>query len=326
MQPKAKKLKLASYSPRTGLSLEQNKERKSFKGLSSILDRYKHVFFLLPSVIIFAVFMFWPLLYTIYLSFFDWNMIRPTRNFVGFDHYISIFTSEQSLRVLGNTFLYIGILLALNFVMPYILAFALNVIITKFKNFFKPALFIPSILSMVVGSMIYLWILNPVTGPVASVFNWFGLDMPTWSRTQGWVIVAISLITTWKIFGYNFIVLLGGVSGVPDDVIESTKVDNIPLHKVFLNIILPMSSAVGVYVFIMTIVQGMQFVFIPIAILTQGGPDWHSSNLVYQAYHEAFVVFNTGRGAAFSVLTLILFGFLLWLEFRFVERGTYYEN
>lgn len=304
------------------LSLSCNKKETIFTKLKN----YKHVFFLLPTFVIFGVFMFWPLVYTIYLSFFDWNMIRPTKEFVGFANYISIFTTPQALRVLGNSFLYIGILLVLNFIMPYILAFVLNVVITKFRNFFKPILFIPSILSMVVGSMIYAWILNPVNGPIAHFMSLMGMTMPTWSRTQGWVLVAISVITTWKVFGYNFIVLLGGISGVPDDVIESTKLDNIPLHKVFMNIVLPMSSSVGVYVFVMTIVQGMQFVFIPISILTQGGPDWHSSNLIFQAYHEAFVVFDTGRGAAFSVVTLVLFTFLLWLQFRFVERGAYYEN
>lgn len=292
----------------------------------SKLKDYTHVLFLLPSFIIFTAFMFWPLLYTIYLSFLDWNMIRPTRNFVGFANYIEIFTTPHYLRVMGNTFIYIGILLILNFIMPFVLAFVLKVVITRFREFYKAAFFIPSILSLVVGSMIYTWILNPIIGPAAHIMNLLGLDMPVWSRTQGMVIVVISIITTWKVFGYNFIVLLGGVSGVPDEVIESARVDNIPLHRIFLQIVAPMSSAVGVYVLVMTIVQGMQFVFIPITVLTQGGPDWHSSNLIYQAYHEAFIVFNTGRAAAFSVLTLMLFAFLLWLEFKFVEKGTYYEN
>jgi sn-glycerol 3-phosphate transport system permease protein len=294
--------------------------------MASKLRENQYVFFLLPTLIIFAVFMFWPLMYSIYLSFFNWNMIRPTKEFVGFSNYMALFSNPQSLRVMGNTFIYIGILLALNFVMPFVLAFVLNVVINRFKGLYRSTFFIPSIISLVVGSMIYTWILNPITGPAANIMSRLGLDMPVWSRTQGMVIVVISIITTWKVFGYNFIVLLGGISGVPDDVIESAKLDKIPLYKIFLNIVVPMNSAVGIYVLVMTIVQGMQFVFIPINILTQGGPNWHSSNLIYQAYHEAFVVFDTGRGAAFSVLTLLLFAFLLWLEFRFVEKGTYYEN
>ena len=290
------------------------------------LKESKYILFLLPTFVLFAVFMFWPLIRALYLSFFNWNMIRPTMNFVGLDNYIAIFQDPVMLRIMRNTFVYIAVLLALNFVMPFVLSFVLETVITRFKNLFKPILFIPSILSLVVGSMIYSWILNPIIGPVAHILDWFGIGMPVWSRTQGWVIVVISLITTWKVFGYNFIVLLGGISGVPSEVIEAARLDNIPLHKIFLNIVVPMSSAVAVYVFIMTIVQGMQFVFIPVHVLTQGGPNWHSSNLIYQAYHEAFIVFNTGRASALSILTLLLFGFLLWLQLKFVERGAYYEN
>jgi len=164
------------------LAKETTKEKASLKTKNrffSKLKDQKHLLFLLPTFLVFAVFMFWPLVYTVYLSFFDWNMIRPTKNFVGLANYAAIFSTPQALRVLGNSFLYILILLALNFVLPYILAFVLEVMITRFKNFFKPVLFIPSILSMVVGSMIYAWILNPVTGPVAHVLDSFGMTMPT---------------------------------------------------------------------------------------------------------------------------------------------------
>lgn len=292
----------------------------------SKIKEVKHILFLMPTLTVFSVFMFWPMAYTFYLSFFNWNMIRPTRTFVGFDNYIQIFTSASTVRVLGNTGLYILILLVFNLIMPYILAFVLNTVITRFKNLFKPLFFLPSVLSLVVATMVYAWILNPISGPLSIVFSMIGIDMPFWSSRQGWVIAGISLITSWRMFGFNFIVILGGISGVPDEVIESTRLDKIPLHKVFLNIVVPMSSAVGVYVFIMTIVQGLQFVFIPIRLLTHGGPDGHSSNLVYQSFHEAFVVFDTGQASALAVLTVLLFAFLLWLQFKFVEKGAYYEN
>ena len=290
------------------------------------MKKYLYTLLLLPTIIIFAIFIIWPLLQTIYLSFFDWNMIRPTRNFVGLANYVAVFTDSTTQRVFLNSLSYITLLLALNFVLPYILSFVMQVVIKRFHGIFKPVFFIPSIFSLVVGSMIYTWILNPIIGPVAYIMSAFGFDMPVWTRAQGWVIVVISLITTWKVFGYNFIVLLGGVAGVSTEVIEQARMDNIPLHKIFIDIVLPMSSSVGVYVFIMTIVQGMQFVFIPIHVLTQGGPNWHSSNVIHQAYHLGFVTFNTGRASALSVITMGLFVFLLWLQFRFVEKRAYYEN
>ena len=141
-----------------------------------------------------------------------------------------------------------------------------------------------------------------------------------------WVIAVLSIITSWKVFGYNFIIILAGVSGVSQEVIEAARLDNIPLWKIFRDMVVPMSSATGIYVFITTIVQGLQYVFTPIKVVTQGGPNYASSNLIYMSYHEAFTLYRTGTSSAVSVITMVLFIVLLLLEFRFVEKGVYYEN
>lgn len=282
--------------------------------------------FIFPSLIAFCFFMFWPLIRAVYLSFFDWNMIKPEKKFVGFQNYISLLQDDLTYKVLGNTFIYIILLLIVNFVAPYIVSFILSFIIEKGKGFYKTAFFLPSIISLVVGSILYVWILNPITGPVAMIMEKFGVTIPIWSKSEGLVIQILSLITSWKVFGYNFIIILGGVMGVSQDVIEAAKIDNVPNYKIFTQIVIPMSSATGVYVFITTIVQGLQYVFTPIKVITQGGPNYSSSNLIYQTYHEAFNMFKTGKASAFSVLTMALFIILLVMEFKFVEKGVYYEN
>ena len=163
-----------------------------------------------------------------------------------------------------------------------------------------------------------------ITGP--SIPKAFGITLPIWSKTEGWVIAVLSVITSWKVFGYNFIVILAGVSGVSTEVIEAARLDDVPNWKIFRDIVVPMSSATGIYVFIITIVQGLQYVFTPIKVVTQGGPNYASSNMIYQSYHEAFTLYRTGVSSAVSVLTMALFIVLLLLEFRFVEKGVYYEN
>lgn len=282
--------------------------------------------FLVPSLLAFIAFMFAPLFQTIYLSFFEWNMIKPVKKFVGLGNYIQIFKDPNTYRIAGNTLVYILILLLLNFVFPYILSFILSSVVKKGKGIYKSIFFLPSVISLVVGSILYVWILNPISGPVAIVAKAFGITMPIWSKTDGWVIAVLSVITSWKVFGYNFIVILAGVSGVSAEVIEAAKLDNVPLWKIFRDIVIPMSSATGIYVFIITIVQGLQYVFTPIKVVTQGGPNYASSNMIYMSYHEAFTLYRTGTSSAVSVLTMIFFVILLVLEFRFVEKGVYYEN
>lgn len=281
---------------------------------------------LFPSILLFSVFTFWPFLYTIYLSFFDWNMVSPKKKFVGFENYVHVLTDPNFLKIAVNTFLYIAILLVINFVVPYIFAFVIGIVLKKWTSFYKGFLFLPAFISLVVGSILFTWILNPVSGPVALIFGWLGWEMPVWNKAQGWVILVLSLITSWKVFGYNFVLLYASVNGISKEVIEAARLDNIPLWRIFFRIVLPMSSATGIYVLIMTIVQGLQYVFTPVKVITQGGPDYASSNLIYHSYHEAFVLFETGHSAALSVITMMIFILLLVLEFKFVERRVYYEN
>lgn len=289
-------------------------------------QKWKALAFIAPSLTAFIVFMFWPLFYTVYLSFFSWNMVKPVKTFVGLENYTSLFADPLTYKVMGNTVLYIIILLIINFIAPYILSFVLSVVIQKGRNFYKKVFFLPSVVSLVVGSILYLWILNPISGPVAIIAGKIGLTMPIWSKTEGLIIVVLSIITSWKIFGYNFIVILAGVSGVSSEIIEAAHLDNVPMHRLFLDIILPMSSATGVYIFIMTIVQGLQYVFTPIKVISQGGPDNASSNAIYNVYQEAFVLFRTGNASAFAIVTMVIFILLLYLQFRFVEKGIHYEN
>lgn len=281
---------------------------------------------LLPSLIVLGFFMFWPFIYTIYLSFFDWNMVSTKKDFVGFENYIDVLKDPVTWKVMGNTMFYIVLLLAVNFIVPYVFAYVVEFVLQRMKGFYKSAFFLPAFISLVVGSILFTWILNPVSGPVAIIAGWFNITIPIWSKLDSWVIVVITLITSWKIWGYHFILLFASISGISKEVIEAARLDNIPLWRIFFRIVVPMSSSTGIYVFIITIVQGLQFAFTPIKVITQGGPNYASSNVIYQAFHEAFVLYRTGHSAALSTITMIIFIFLLIIEFKFVERRIYYEN
>jgi sn-glycerol 3-phosphate transport system permease protein len=299
---------------------------KNKKNIDKIVEPIRPYLYILPAFIIFTLFMFWPLVRTFYLSFFEWNMISPTKEFVGFDNYINIFKDPTVYKIFGNTIAYIIILLLINFIAPYFLSFILVYLISRGKDFYKSAIFMPSVISLVVGSILYLWILNPISGPAAIICGTFGINIPIWTKSEGLVIIILSLITSWKIFGYNFIIVFAGINGVSKEVIEAAKIDDVPLHKIFLDIIIPLSSATGIYVFTMTIVQGLQYIFTPIKVITQGGPDYASSNAIYNSYQEAFVLYRTGIASAFAILTMFIFISLLILQFKFMEKGVHYEN
>lgn len=282
--------------------------------------------FLFPATFAFVVFMFWPLAYTVYLSFLKWNMVAPTKKFVGFKNYVSIIQDEVTIQIVINTLFYIAILVILIFAVPYILSYVNTFVMKKGKGIYKTLLFVPSLISLVVGAIVLQWIFNPISGPVGGNLGKFGITMPTWSKTKGLVIFVIALVAVLKSFGYNFLVLLSGMSSVSDELIEAAKLEKTPHTKIFTKIVMPLTSSTAIYVLIISIVQGMQYVFTPIKVLTQGGPNNASSNIIYGVYQEAFTFYNTGKASALSIMTMVIFLILLYLEFKYVERGVYYEN
>ena len=267
-----------------------------------------HAFlFLLPSIFFFVVFSYWPLLQNLYLSFFSWNMVSPNMTFVGIENYTAVLGSEELIKILANTVVFVAIMLVLNFVLPYLFSFVLGHLIERGKGFYRSTLFMPATLSLAVASILFLWIYNPLAGPLSIVLSWFDLESPRWFKENWLVIFAICTIIGWKVFGYNLIVMLAAMLAVPKEMIEAAKLENASNWQIFKQIIVPMTSSTAIYVFTITVVFGLQYVLVPVNMLTQGGPDQGSSNLVYIIYQYAFVFFQTGKSAAFAIITNQIF-------------------
>lgn len=288
--------------------------------------KWQAFLFLLPSVFFFAVFSYWPLLQNLYLSFFSWNMVSPNMKFVGLDNYVSVLGSEELIKILVNTVVFVAIMLVLNFVLPYLFSFVLGHLIERGKGFYRSALFMPATLSLAVASILFLWIYNPQAGPLSIVLSWFDVESPRWFKENWLVIFAICTIIGWKVFGYNLIVMLAAMLAVPKEMIEAAKLENASNWQIFKQIIVPMTSSTAIYVFTITVVFGLQYVLVPVNMLTQGGPDQGSSNLVYIIYQYAFVFFQTGKSAAFAIITMVCYIAFLLFRNKYLEKKVYYEN
>lgn len=288
--------------------------------------KWQAFLFLLPSVFFFAVFSYWPLLQNLYLSFFSWNMVSPNMKFVGLDNYVSVLGGEELIKILVNTVVFVAIMLVLNFVLPYLFSFVLGHLIERGKGFYRSALFMPATLSLAVASILFLWIYNPLAGPLSIVLSWFDVESPRWFKENWLVIFAICTIIGWKVFGYNLIVMLAAMLAVPKEMIEAAKLENASNWQIFKQIIVPMTSSTAIYVFTITVVFGLQYVLVPVNMLTQGGPDQGSSNLVYIIYQYAFVFFQTGKSAAFAIITMVCYIAFLLFRNKYLEKKVYYEN
>ena len=276
-------------------------------------NSFQAALYLLPAGLLFLIFFYWPLLQNAYLSLFSWNMVSPNMKFVGAENFSVIFASPELWKILLNTVLFVVIMLVLNFVLPYIYSFILGHVVTRWSSFYRSALFLPSTLSLAVASILFLWIYNPLAGPLQIILSWFSLESPRWFKEDYLVIFAICTIIGWKVFGYNMIVMLAAMVAVPKEMIEAAKLENASNWTIFRKIILPMTSSTAIYVFTITVVFGLQYVLVPVNMLTQGGPDQGSSNLVYIIYQYAFTFFQTGRSAAYAVITMVCYLVFLML-------------
>ena len=289
-------------------------------------NSFQAALYLLPAGLLFLVFFYWPLLQNAYLSLFSWNMVSPNMKFVGAENFSVIFASPELWKILLNTVLFVVFMLGLNFVLPYIYSFILGHVVTRWSSFYRSALFLPSTLSLAVASILFLWIYNPLAGPLQIILSWLSLESPRWFKEDYLVIFAICTIIGWKVFGYNMIVMLAAMVAVPKELIEAAKLENASNWTIFRKIILPMTSSTAIYVFTITVVFGLQYVLVPVNMLTQGGPDQGSSNLVYIIYQYAFTFFQTGRSAAYAVITMVCYLLFLFVKNKYLEKKVYYEN
>ncbi len=288
-------------------------------------EKLQAIAYLSPAAVIFLVFMVWPVVYTLYLSGFEWNMVSPNMKFIGFRNYVEIFKDKEFIKALGNTVIYVAILLVFDFAIPYVISFVLGHVVKKGVSVYRSLMFFPSLLSGAVSAIVFMWLYNPLVGPFPAICKILGVTPPNILSTRGWVIVGLSLITAWRCFGYNMVVFMAAIVEVPTEIIEAARLENASNWKIFWKIILPLTSSTALYVFIITFVFGLSYMFVPIKMLTAGGPNQASTNLIYITYQYGFQYFRVGRAAAVGVVSLVIFMLIVVIQKK-LEKKVHYEN
>ena len=293
--------------------------------IRKIWDKIRALIYLLPAVVIFSLFVIYPICYNIYLSFYEWNMVSPSKDYVGVNNYTKFLSSTLFKQAGLNTIGYILILLFFCFVLPYFVSFVLGLVIKKGSKFYRAVLFFPTLLSLAVAAVVFQWLFNSVNGPISIMLNAVGLKSPNWFQTPKYVVFAIGLLVAWRGFGYNLIIYLAAIVDVPKDLIEAAKLEGVSNWTLFWRIILPLTSPTALYVFIVTFSFSLQWIVTPINMLTGGGPNNASNSLVYVIYQYAFRFFQSGMAAAVAIITLVIFLTVIIIE-KELEKKVHYEN
>ena len=281
------------------------------------------VAYLVPSLVLFTIFVFIPLGRTIFLSLYNTRSTGVPTTFAGADNYTELLTSQSFRDGLVATTLFTLYTVPFGIAIGLVLAVLLNQRLRGI-NVFRTMMASTIAISAAVGSLIWLLLLNPSLGLFDYLLSRIGIQGPDWLLQPSTAIIAVSLTTIWLTLGTNIIVLLSGLQGVPEEIYEAARLDGARGLRMFTRITVPMVSPSLFFLLVVDTIAVLQ-AFTQIHILTRGGPIDSTRVLVYGIYLDAFVNFQFGFASAQAVVRFILVLALTVIQFRFVERLVHYQ-
>jgi len=258
--------------------------------------------FVAPAATFFLVVNLFPMLYAAFLSLHDWNMLSVSKSFVFLENYYALFGDPAFLRALFNTFLYCVITVPLSLGLGLFVALLLNEQI-RARAVFRTAFFIPVITSVVASGYIFKWLYDPSFGMINQVIAPLGVQIPFLESTV-WALPAIALMSVWKGLGFNVVVFLAGLQGIPSYVYEAARIDGTSRWRTFWRITLPLLNPTVVFLSVMGVMHSLK-IFGEVFVMSEdGGPLNSTASIVYQVVETSFQSHDMGYGAA---MTMILF-------------------
>jgi multiple sugar transport system permease protein len=286
-------------------------------------DLFWAIIFILPSLLGILLFNFIPTITSFYLSFTKWNLLGVPK-FIGLNNYISLFLDPLFYKVLYQTFIFVFFSVFLEIIISLFIAIILNSINIG-KTFFRTVYFLPVITSMVAGSILWNWIFDPAYGFLNYVLSFVSIKPIFWLSDENWALFSIIIVSVWKNLGYSIVLIIAGLSNLPNECIEASKIDGANKYQTFLYVILPLLSPTIFMVTIVSLINSFQ-TFDSVYILTGGGPKNSTNIMVYWLYKNAFEYYNMGKASAIGyILFSIIFLFTL-VQWKIRKKWVFYEK
>ncbi|KMY48976.1 carbohydrate ABC transporter permease [Peribacillus loiseleuriae] len=283
----------------------------------------KGLLFLLPSLLLFSIFIFYPMIRTVYLSFFLTNQAGITTVFVGMQNYIDIFTSPIFMKSLTSTFLFVLFTVPGTIIVSLFLAVIANEKI-KGIGFFRMIFSSTMGVSVAAASVFWLFLFHPSIGFFNKILVTFGFDKIGWLTNPEWALASVSLSTIWMNIGFTFLIILGGLQSIDSHLYESANIDGAGFFYKLRRITIPMLSPTLFFVVTVSIINSFQ-TFGQIDMLTKGGPSNETNLIVYSIYREAFVNYQYGTASAQAVILFIIILIMTVIQFKLGERKVHYQ-
>jgi ABC-type sugar transport system permease subunit len=276
-----------------------------------------------PALLVYALFWAGPAAYSLYLSFFDWDMASPRMTPVGLENYRRVLTDPVFLVALRNTLVYVAGTVVVSITVGLGLALAIQRL-PKARAIYRFVFFLPVVTSITVVSLVWLFFFNTQIGVVNQVLRLVGVRGLNWLNDPTTALLALIVVGVWKGFGYDVVLFTAGLVSIERDVYEAAALDGAGRWRTFRDVTWPLLSPVTLFAVVMGVIGSFQ-VFASVQLMTRGGPANATNVLVYHIWEAAFRFFDVGYAAALASLMAALVAALTIVQLRRGERCVHYQ-
>ena len=259
--------------------------------------------FIAPQMLLFIVFLVYPIIEGIRLSLFKINY--QDQVFVGLENYKRLFSDPVFIQSTINTVIFVLFIVALTVFFALFVSSAVFDKNAKYVSFIRGAYYIPVMVSMVVMSMIWSFLLNPANGLIPYIARKMEILSVNFLGDTDWVLPVIIFVTFATNVGQAIILYIASMIGVPKELFEAAEVDGASRMKIIFKIIIPMVKPTTIYIIIINIIAVLK-IFVVIQLLTGGGPNNASTTLMYYLYNNAFKYNQLGLASAVGVIMFLI--------------------
>ncbi|CAA9556736.1 MAG: ABC transporter, permease protein 1 (cluster 1, maltose/g3p/polyamine/iron) [uncultured Thermomicrobiales bacterium] len=274
--------------------------------------------FLLPALAVVGIFTVIPIGFSLWLSFYRWDMMRPNRRFLGFDNVQRLVTDDRFWNAVQNTLLYVAMTVPASIALAFGAALLLNRKL-RGRAIFRTLFFAPVVTSTVAISFVWTWIYHPEIGLLNSFVETVGGDRVGWLTNPSVALFSISVMSIWKNVGYVMVLFLAGLQQIPDDLYGAARVDGAGGWALQRDVTIPMLRPTLFFIVVVSTIDATQ-VFTQIDVMTQGGPAQSTEALVYYLYFRAFRSFEMGYASTIAWALFLIVIMLTLIQNRLIQR------
>jgi multiple sugar transport system permease protein len=259
----------------------------------------------------FIAFFFAPIIMALLGSFHQWNPLKGQYRFNGLDNWRMALSSSLFWRAMGNTVGFAAVAVAARVLIGLALASALHAKVVRFKSLFRTLYYLPTITPMVAVAFVWKFMYQPQFGLLNQLLG----TQVNWLYDARYAMSAILFLTVWKDYGYAVVILLGGLYSLPTDCFEAAEIDGAGAWQRFRHIALPLLRPTILFIAITSLISYFQ-TYIPVMVLTGGGPGTQTYLASYIIFDQAFVKYNFGYASAISFVLFVIIAALTLGSFR----------